>query len=267
MNPGPGAAVPQRVGRVNLVRPTLVVFGPALLGAILGCGTSPPAPTASPTADAERPAVQIDQTWSATDGLWTFTGNVDPQGDATDVVLEIGPGPANARRFDRKVPVQQGLVAAGPLSIATREIPDIDEICVRFTATNSGGTSSSAPLCFPHDLPTFAPAGAPTVTIDPKWTAANGGWTFIGRVDPMGEPTDVVLEIGPASAGPFDKTPVADGMTEAAKVEVTTRNVPATNEICARFTATNKIGSASSTTLCVPQALPSVNPDVSPGPS
>ena len=256
--------------RVNQSRPRLVAFGPVLLGVILGCGTSLPAPTASPTLLAVRPAVQIDQTWTASNDLWTFTGNVDPQGDPTDVVLEVGPGPANARRFDSKVPVKQGLVAAGPLTIATREIPDIDEICVRFTATNSGGTSSSPPLCFPHDLPTFAPPGAPTVTIDPKWTTVNGGWTFIGLVDPKGAPTDVVLEIGPgpASAGQFDTTvQAADGMTEAAKVEVTTRSVPATDEICARFTATNSIGTASSTTLCVPQDLPGDDPGVSPGPS
>ena len=135
--------------RANHPRLTLVAFGLVALGAVLGCGTSPPPSTAAPTTLAVRPAVQIVQEWTAVDGLWTFAGNVDPQGDATDVILEVGPGPTTARRFDTKVPVQQDLMAAGPLTIATRAIPDIDEICVRFTATNSIGTTSSEPLCLP----------------------------------------------------------------------------------------------------------------------
>lgn len=61
--------------------------------------------------------------------------------------------------------------------------------------------------------------------------------------------------------------PAADAMTEAATVEVTTRDVPASDEICARFTATPSIGTMSSTPLCGPRDLPSGNPDVSPGPS
>ena len=227
--------------------------------AVLGCGPGPLPPTASPTLLAVRPAVQIVQEWTAVDDEWTFTGNVDPQGDATDVVLEVGPGPANARRFDTKVPVAQDLMAAGPLTVATRAIPDINEICVRFTATNSGGTSSSSPLCFPHDLPTFAPPGAPTVQIDERWTVTNGEWAFSARVDPKGVATDVVLEIGagPASDGTFDtKVPAAQDLTDAATLTITTREIPDVDEICVRFTATNSVGTSSSTPLCFARDSP-----------
>ena len=245
--------------RANYPRPTLVAFCPVVLIAALGCGSGPPPPTASPTTLSVRPAVQIDQTWTATNGLWTFKGDVDPEGDATDVVLEIGPGPATARRFDGKVVVAQDLVDAGPLTIATREIPDLKDICVRFTATNSAGTSSSSPLCFPHDLPTIAPPGAPTVQIDPNWTAANGAWTFSGPVDPKGLPTDVVLEVGPgpASSGQFDtRLPVAQAMTDAATLTITTREIPDIKDVCVRFTATNSAGSVSSMPLCFPHDVP-----------
>jgi hypothetical protein len=224
---------------------------------VVGCGSPPP--STAPTPTGVRPAVQIDPDWSAVNGQWTFTGRVDPQGEATDIVLEIGPGPATLRRFDSQVPVVEGLMAAGPLSIKTAAIPDIKEICVRFTATNGVGTSSSSPLCFPHDLPSIAPPAAPTVTIDPTWTTANGAWTFVGRVDPKGDPTEVVLEIGPgpASAGQFDTAvPAAHDMTEAATLEVTTRAVPASDEICARFTATNSLGTTSSSPLCFPRDSP-----------
>lgn len=129
-----------------------VVIGAVTLG---GCDLAPEPSLAAPTPLALKPAVQIDQTWQASNGQWTFTGRVDPQGDATDVVLEVGPGPATLRQYDRQIPVDQDLTDAGPISIATRDIPDIDDICVRFTATNSAGTSSSTPLCVPHDLPSF----------------------------------------------------------------------------------------------------------------
>lgn len=172
-----------------------------LVGVIVGAATlagcEVPTPTVAPTAFALRPSVQIDQTWRADNGEWTFTGRVDPQGDPTDVVLEIGPGPATARQFDRQVPVAQDVTEAGPLTITTRDIPDIDEICVRFTATNSAGTSSSTPLCVPHDLPSFvidadpptatfaAPATGSTTVLDTttftvEWAEADVG-TGIGR--------------------------------------------------------------------------------------
>ena len=245
--------------RASFPRPRLVAFGLVVAIAVPGCGTDLPPPSVTPTAAAVRPAVQIDQMWTATNGRWTFKGTVDPEGLPTDVVLEIGPGPATARRFDGKVAVAQDVVVAGPLTVTTREIPNIKDICVRFTATNGGGTTSSSPLCFPHDLPTIAPPAAPTVHIDPDWTAANGQWTFSGPVDPKGLPTDVVLEIGagPASSAKFDsRISVAQDVTDAATLTITTGEIPDIEDICVRFTATNRVGSASSTPLCFPGDVP-----------
>jgi hypothetical protein len=227
-----------------------VVVGLVALAGV-GCGCAPP--SAAPSVVAARPAIRIAQEWTATNGQWTFTGQVDPEGDPTDVVLEVGPGPANARRFDARIPVEQGRTTAGSLTVTTREIPDIPEICVRFTATNTGGTSSSSPVCFPHDLPTKTAPGVPTVDIDPKWTAVDGEWTFSARVNPSGGATDVVLELGPgpASAGTFPtKVSAAEEMTEAAKLTITTRAVPDVDEVCVRFTATNSLGTTSSPPLC-----------------
>jgi len=113
---------------------------------------------------AAQPWIQIDQTWQVADGEWTFTGHVDPQGDATQVIIEIGPGPATARVFDNDLPVAQDVTVPSPLTVTTDEIPDIPEICVRFSATNSAGTSVTTPLCFPHDQPSSAPEAAPPVT-------------------------------------------------------------------------------------------------------
>jgi len=134
--------------------------------ALAGCDAAPtPSPSPSPTsAFAAKPAIHIDDSWKSLDGEWTFTGYVDPEFESTDVILEIGPGPATLRQFDRQVPVAQDLLEAGPLTITTQDIPDIDVICVRFTATNSAGTSSSSPLCFPHDLPSFAVDSVPPTT-------------------------------------------------------------------------------------------------------
>ena len=240
-------------------RPTtaswLVAIALAAL-ALAGCESSPPSsePSAArPSLAAARPAVQLDETWTAADGAWTFTGQVDPQGDPTDVVLEVGPGPATARRFDARVPVVEAVTSPGPLSITTRQIPDIDQICVRFSATNGGGTTSSRPLCFPHDLPSIAPPAAPTVAIDDTWTVANGQWTFTVRVDPERLPTDVVLEIGSGPASRFTvgtTAPVGQDLSEAVTLEFATAAIPEVAEACVRFTATNDLGKASSTVLC-----------------
>jgi hypothetical protein len=132
--------------------------------ALAACEAAP-TPGPSPTsAFAAKPAIHIDDSWKAANGEWTFTGYVDPGGESTDVILEIGPGPATLRQFDRQLPVVEDLLEAGPLTISTRDIPDIDVICVRFTATNGAGASSSSPLCFPHDLPSFIADVVPPTT-------------------------------------------------------------------------------------------------------
>lgn len=132
--------------------------------AVAACDATAPSPSVSETAPPAKPSVTIE-TWGVSAGTWSFNGHVDPQGDPTDVILEIGPGPQTARIFNEQVPVASDLVDAGPLTATTAKIPDIPEICVRFAATNSAGTSLSTPLCFPHDLPSFfADALPPTTT-------------------------------------------------------------------------------------------------------
>ena len=150
---------------VRTVRAIALAAAVAGTTALAGCDAEVLPSAVAPTELPPRPAIEIDGTWTADGGEWTFTGYVDPARDPTDVVLEIGPGPATLRQFDERVPVAQAVVDAGPLTITTREIPDIDEICVRFSATNSAGTSVSSPLCVPHDLPSIViDADPPTAT-------------------------------------------------------------------------------------------------------
>ncbi len=247
---------------------TLLELGLIALFAVVGCGSSTPSVnTPAPI----QPAVEIDKTWTAANGEWTFTGRVDPEGDPTDVVLEVGPGPSTARRFDAQLPVAEGLTEAGPVTITTREIPDVDEICVRFTATNSAGRSSSTPLCVPHDLPSVLPPAAPTIKIDQTFNVADGQWTFTGRVDPGRQPTDVILEIDPGPTNPAQfsrQLAVATGLADPATVAVTTSDVPLEGEVCVLFIATNSLGSAASRPLCFQPATPgSSGPRPTPGAS
>jgi hypothetical protein len=218
---------------------------------LAACDTS--APSLSPAAFADRPGIQLDTTWTALNGQWTFTGNVDPNGAPTGVVLEIGPGPITARVFDTQVTVADHVAAAMPLTITTTKIPNIPQICVRFTASNSVGTSWSTPLCFPHDLPTAPPPGAPTVAIDSTFTVADGKWTFTADVNPHNVATDLVLDTGtgPATSPHYTKhIPVTTGLDGPARVMFATSELPASGEVCVRFTVTNSIGTASSDPLC-----------------
>jgi hypothetical protein len=229
---------------------TLVVLALAAPLLLTACGAPPPSVAPAPTA--LRPAIRIDPTWTAVDGEWTFTGQVDPFGEPTDVVLEAGPAPASARVFDTELPVAQGLTEAGPLTIATRELPNADEVCVRFSASNSAGTTSSTPLCFARAVPSVV-AAAPGVEIDERWTEEDGEWSFTGRIDPEGEPTDVVLEIGPGPAAEptwDSEVAAAQDLLEPAALTVASRNIPDSAEACVRFTATNDIGTNSSEPLC-----------------
>ncbi len=240
----------------------LLALVPLALVALLGCDAVPPSTAPATTPSADRPAVRIDETWRADDGEWTFTGDVDPQGDPTDVVLEVGPGPESLRRFDAQLPVAQDLTEQEPVTITTRELPDVEVICVRFAATNSAGTTVSSPLCVPHDIPSIVPA-APTVQIDPDWTVADGEWTFRARVDPGSNATDVVLEIGPGpeSAARFDtEVPAAEDLTDAVTLTVATSELPDSDEVCVRFTATNSLATTSSTALCFARDAPGSSP-------
>jgi hypothetical protein len=247
--------------RVGSRRARGALLGVALL-AVVGCSGPTASPSASPTAApfADRPAVSIDGTWTAQNGQWTFTGTVDPQGNATDVVLEVGPGPQTLREFDAQVPVSQGVLDAGPVTITTSQIPDIPEICVRFSATNAVGTSVSQPLCVPHDIPTLAPPGSPTIRVDSVAPATNGQWSISAYVDPMHAATDAVLDIGtgPASSPSYTKhVPLATGMSDPASLQVAFDLPAGAAEVCVRVTATNSVGTTSSDPTCFSPAAPS----------
>lgn len=215
---------------------------------------TPPGSTPLPTVGvfADRPGVAIDGTWTRKGDAWTLTGSVDPQGSPTSVVLEIGPGPDTLRQFPTQVPVSQGVTVAGPLTITTDKIPDIPEICVRFTATNAAGSSSTSPLCFPHDLPTAPPPGEPTVRIDQVAPGDNGQWTVTAYIDPANSPTAVILDIGkgPAGSQPFSShVAVTSAMVLPGSVQVafTPTDAPTT---CIRIEATNSVGKATSEDAC-----------------
>lgn len=146
---------------MTMIRPRSLALVAVAAATILGgCG----GPTSTPTPQAAVPVVEIDPAWGSIDGEWTFTGRVDPRGAETDVVLEAGPGTSTGRRFDRQFAVAYGVVAPGPLTVVTRDLADILQVCVRFTATNSAGTSWSAPLCFAHDLPSTIADDVPPTT-------------------------------------------------------------------------------------------------------
>ena len=101
------------------------------------------------------------------------------------------------------------------------------------------------------ETPTPEPLTAPPIRLG-DWSSSNGRWTFNATVNPRGSPTDVVLEygFGPASAPVFDVTvPVEDGLFDAAAVTVTV-DIGEEAPFCARFTATNEVGSTSSEPRC-----------------
>jgi hypothetical protein len=93
---------------------------------------------------------------------WTFHGSVNPNGSSTDVVLEVGSGTTEAPTFDRELPVAEGLILPDAFEFQTSNL--IAPFCVRFTATNEVGVTSTPALCptaphlsFPPD-PTVAPS-------------------------------------------------------------------------------------------------------------
>ena len=228
---------------------------------VAACDSSAPTapPSATPGVFADRPAVGIGNTWTAQNGKWTFTGSIDPLGAPTDVVLDVGPGPQTLRQFDSHLAVAQQVVDAQELTITTDQIPDIPEICVRFTATNRVGSSSTSPLCFPHDIPTLPPPGAPVVRIDGVTPAANGQWTVSAYVDSKRAATDAILDIGtgPASSPTYSAhVSLVKAFLDAATLQLSVA-VPNANEVCVRVTATNSVGTTSSAPTCFSPAAPS----------
>lgn len=100
--------------------------------------------------------------------------------------------------------------------------------------------------------PTASPSAAPLL-FPMDWSAGNNGrWTFNVSVNPRGSPTDVILEygFGPESAPVFDTTvPVEEDLFDPQAVAVTV-DMGEGRPFCARFTATNEVGSVSTEPRC-----------------
>lgn len=98
------------------------------------------------------PLVRIDATAPATNGQWTIWAYVDSKGVATDAVLDIGTGPASGPTYTSHVSIAKAFTYSATLQVAV-DVPKADQVCVRVTATNSVGTTSSAPSCFSPAAP------------------------------------------------------------------------------------------------------------------
>jgi hypothetical protein len=107
--------------------------------------------------------------------------------------------------------------------------------------------------------PTPTP-GPPSIRFASRSTLVFDGhvWTLYVVVDPKGEPTDVVAEYGTGTEeGPFDHTIViADDVLDAGQISAQTSDLPADGGFCLRFTATNRLGSASTDANCRPAIRP-----------
>lgn len=116
---------------------------PVLALAIAGCSEPvPETPTPSPPT---APTIVVGN-FTGIDGRWTFNASVHPRGSPTDVVLEYYLGPEGSRDFDQRVDVETGLLDSGTMT-AQLVLADDAVFCVRFTATNEVGSTSSEPRC------------------------------------------------------------------------------------------------------------------------
>ncbi len=99
--------------------------------------------------------------------------------------------------------------------------------------------------------PIESPPTAPTIVLG-DWQATNGRWTFTAVVNPRGSPTDVVLEygFGGEAAPVFDRSLTVETELLDAKAVTANLELPEDAEFCARFTATNEIGSTSTESRC-----------------
>jgi hypothetical protein len=237
-------------------RSALVVAVVAVVALLAACREQAVAPTPRATRPPIAPIVQMDQSWTAIGGHWTFTGYLDPEGYPSDVALDYGQGSVSSMQVLGQVPVAQAVSTAGPITVTTSQIPKVDQVCVRFAATSQIGSSTSQPLCFPYTPPTAQPPVPPSVEIQTDVTFANGAWTFAVSVDPGNALTSVALQIGhgPASKPVYTSTiEVAKGVSDTSTIQFTTKDLPEVSTVCVRFVATNSAGKASSDPLCFPR--------------
>jgi hypothetical protein len=114
--------------------------------ALVACG-EPASP--SPSFPSEPPSIVLVD-WTATDGHWTIRASVDPKGSPTDVFVEYGPGPAASPSFTESIVVENDLNEPTFIS-PTVDLPEDVELCVRLTATNEVGSTSTTARCpFPR---------------------------------------------------------------------------------------------------------------------
>jgi hypothetical protein len=127
----------------SVVRRTLL---DALVVAAVVGGCEIATPTPSPTEPPlTAPTIRFDH-YTGNNGIWTFYATVNPGGSPTEVVLETGTGTEDAPVFDDRVPVASDMLSPGDVT-AIIEYPENAGFCVRFTATNAVGTTSTAPRC------------------------------------------------------------------------------------------------------------------------
>ena len=134
-------------------------------GAACDAVTVPPSASAS-AATAPLMRYQSQSIWELDGSTWTFFGSVNPNGSPTDVVLEVGSGTEDAPAFDRTLSVAEGLILpeAFDFDATLVEMP----FCVRFTATNEVGTTSTPPLCPVARRVSFPPPPDPGVGPTPS---------------------------------------------------------------------------------------------------
>lgn len=126
---------------MNAARAWLLL--PILALAVAACGEpAPESPTPSPPT---APTIVVGS-FTGTDGRWTFNASVHPRGSPTDIVLEYRLGPEGPGDFDQRVDVETGLLNSGTVT-AQLVLADDAVFCVRFTATNEVGSTSSEPRC------------------------------------------------------------------------------------------------------------------------
>ena len=114
--------------------------------AVAGCDvvTVSPSPSES-TPSAPFIRFRTDSTAQFDGERWTFLATLGPNGSPTDLVLEVGSSTLEAPAFDRTIPVEAVVIA--PRSMDFRVVLPEGSFCVRFTATNAVGTSSTALHC------------------------------------------------------------------------------------------------------------------------
>ena len=132
--------------KVNVRRriwPFLVLFSVGGVGSCDAVTVTPSATASPPTAPLMRYQSQAIVIFDGT--TWTFYGSVNPNGSPTDVVLEVGSGTEEAPAFDRSLPVAEDLILPEAFEFHTSDLEA--PFCVRFTATNDVGVTSTDAYC------------------------------------------------------------------------------------------------------------------------